>query len=101
MSLQQSPEMVKLFEVYTDAPESIGMHLICNPPGSDQPSDRAVSQCLSVNRSKRGRSHSPKQESIIEQEKRAGEVTLSPVPLQERDRVVPSGSSYRSTGGDW
>jgi hypothetical protein len=38
---------------------------------------------------------------LIEQEKRAGEVTPSPVPMQERDRVVPAGSSYCSSCGDW
>src|SRR5258706_573638 len=38
---------------------------------------------------------------LIEQEKRAGEVTPSPVPLQEPDRVVPSRSAYRSRRGDW
>ena len=37
---------------------------------------------------------------LIEQEKRAGEVTPSPVPMQEPDRVVPSGSAYRSKRGN-
>jgi hypothetical protein len=38
---------------------------------------------------------------LIEQEKQAGEVTPWPVPLQGRDRrVVPAGSSYRSSCGD-
>ena len=37
---------------------------------------------------------------LIEQEKRAGEVTPSPVPMQEPDRVVPSGSAYRSSCED-